>query len=77
MSDAPHSTRCTVTGCSRIATTVRDGAPMCDRCAEEWETVGPLTAAANHPGPLTSALRRAAMRLMFVIAALLGRGPRD
>ena len=78
MSDALQTNRCSVAGCDRIATTMHDGEPMCDRCADEWRTVGPLMADAARPrsGPLTSQVRRLAMRLILTIAALFGRDSR-
>jgi len=63
---------CNVTGCGRTATTSRADAPMCDRCAEEWETVGPMMAAASDrpSNTLTPPVRRFLMRIIFGVARL-------
>jgi hypothetical protein len=61
---------CTVYGCERTATIVRAGAPMCDQCAEEWETVGPLLTSPNRQAPNTAAqpVRTMTTRLIFALA---------
>ncbi len=40
---------------------------MCEQCAEEWESVEPLMTDSIRPrsGPLTTAIRRFAMRLIL------------
>lgn len=65
-----ESNLCTVVGCDRNATTVRGDAPLCDHCAEEWESVEPLLAYARREASVQGeqTARRATGRLIFVVA---------
>jgi hypothetical protein len=61
---------CTVYGCDRTATVVLGGAPMCDQCAEEWETVGPLLTdpSRERSSPIAQPVRTITTRLIFALA---------
>jgi hypothetical protein len=61
---------CTVTDCGRVATTVRGDAPMCDRCAEEWESVGPMLSDPDRvrSSSLTRPVRGLVSRIILALA---------
>ncbi len=65
-----ESNLCTVVGCDRNATTVRGDAPMCDHCAEEWESVEPLLVDARREASVQGeqTARGVTERLIFVVA---------
>ena len=64
---------CEATGCSRAVTQVRDGMPLCAKCAEEWQTLEFVLTIANSKSTslVERSLRMAAVRVLFKVVHLL------